>query len=100
MKVTQSQDDAGSYTAHLEIQHLVYTDTGPYWGNTEQLFSLIFPSISGSYVCSFDDSQDRSSPESNTEVYIYVFDEINLLTHSGFDFQQSVAYKSAQIPCR
>ena len=38
--------------------------------------------------------------EFNTEVYIYVFDEINLLTHSGFDFQQSVAYKSAEIPCR
>ena len=56
--------------------------------------------LAGSYVCSYNDSQDRSSPESNTEVYIFVFDEINLLTNSGFDFQQSVAYKSAQIPCR
>ena len=65
-------------------------------GNWRALYFL-FP---GSYVCSFNDSQDRISPESNSKVYIFVFDEINLLTHSGFDFQQSVAYKSAQIPCR
>ena len=30
---------------------------------------------------------------------IYVFDEIHLLTHSGFDFQQSVQYETAEIPC-
>ena len=98
VKVTQRQDGAGTYTAHLQLQHLVYTDTGKWrgWGNWRALYFL-FP---GSYVCSFNDSQDRISPESNTKVYIFVFDEINLLTHSGFDFQQSVAYKSAQIPCR
>ena len=98
VKVTQRQDGAGTYTAHLQLQHLVYTDTGKWrgWGNWRALYFL-FP---GSYVCSFNDSQDRISPESNSKVYIFVFDEINLLTHSGFDFQQSVAYKSAQIPCR
>ena len=28
VKVTQRQDGAGTYTAHLQLQHLVYTDTG------------------------------------------------------------------------
>ena len=54
----------------------------------------------GSYVCSFNDSVDRATAEANTDIYLYVFDSIHLLTHSGFDFQQSVAYKSAEIPCR
>ena len=56
--------------------------------------------ILGSYVCRFNDSQDTSTTENNDHIYIFVFDSIHLLTQSGFDFQQSVAYKSAEIPCR
>lgn len=68
------------YISNLLIRHMVYTDTG-------------------SYVCSFNGSKDLRSIDSNTGIHIYVFDEIHLLTHSGFDFQQSVQYETAEIPC-
>ena len=45
----------------------------------------------GSYVCSFNDSMDRATAEANTDIYLYMFDSIHLLTHSGFEFQQSVS---------
>ena len=37
----------------------------------------------GSYVCSFNGSEDLQSIESSTPIHIYVFDEHHLLTHSG-----------------
>ena len=54
----------------------------------------------GRYLCSFVDSQDLEAAEATDHLYIYVFDSKNLLVHTGFDFIQSVAYKSAEIPCR
>ena len=50
-------------------------------------------------MCNFNGSNDLRSIDSNTNIHIYVFDEIHLLTHSGFDFQQSVQYETAEIPC-
>jgi len=78
--ITDSQSE-NRYNAHLHISHMVYTDTG-------------------SFVCSFNDTQDQSAIDTNTAIYIFVFDEIHLMTHLGFDFQQSVAYKTAEIPCK
>ena len=51
-------------------------------------------------MCSFNGSRDRSTIDMNTAIYIFVFDEINLMTHLGFDFQQSVAYETVEIPCK
>ena len=39
--------------------------------------------IAGSYVCSFNETQDLQSIDSATRIHIYVFDEVHLLTHSG-----------------
>jgi len=79
--ITDAQSDGERYIAHLQIRHLVYTDTG-------------------SYVCSFNDSHDHSAIDTSTPIYVFVFDEIHLMTQEGFDFQQSVAYKTAEIPCK
>ena len=37
----------------------------------------------------------------NTAIHVYVYDEVHLLTQEagGFDFQQSVQYQTAAIPC-
>ena len=67
-------------------------------------------------MCSFNGAEDLQSIDSATSIHIYVFDEVHLLTHSGnagrrggrdvtgvclgFDFQQSVQYETAEIPCR
>ena len=80
MTLTHGSREQG-HSASLVLKDTVYTDTG-------------------AYVCSFNDSQDLGAVESNTRLYVYVWDSIHLMTHSGFDFQQSVAYKSAEIPCR
>lgn len=71
-------------------------------------------------MCSFNGTRDLASIDSATRIHIYVFDEIHLLTHSGgtletmhnaltelinpvyfsgFDFQQSVQFETAAIPC-
>ena len=55
--------------------------------------------ISGSYICSFNGSSDLQAIDLNTAIHVYVFDDRNLLTHSGFDFQQSVQFQTATIPC-
>lgn len=81
LKITHGESRDGGYFTILKIKHLVYTDTG-------------------SYVCSFNESRDITAQESSAKIYIFVFDSIHLLTNTGFDFQQSVAYKSADIPCR
>ena len=51
-------------------------------------------------MCSFNDSRDLQSIDSATRIHLYVWDEIHLLTNAGFDFQQSVQYETAEIPCR
>ena len=51
-------------------------------------------------MCSFNDSHDHSAIDTSTPIYVFVFDEIHLMTQEGFDFQQSVAYKTAEIPCK
>ena len=77
----ESSREQQGHSASLVLRDTVYTDTGD-------------------FVCSFNDSRDLGAAESNTRLYVYVWDSIHLMTHSGFDFQQSVAYKSAEIPCR
>lgn len=80
MTLTHGSREQG-HSASLTLMETVYTDTGD-------------------YICSFNDSLDLGAAESNTRLYVFVWDSIHLMTHSGFDFQQSVAYKSAEIPCR
>ena len=80
MTLTHGSREQG-HSASLVLRDTVYTDTGH-------------------YVCSFNDTEDLGAVESNTRLYVFVWDSIHLMTHSGFDFQQSVAYKSAEIPCR
>ena len=55
--------------------------------------------VPGSYICSFDGSSDLQAIDLNTAIHVYVYDEVHLLTHSGFDFQQSVQFQTATIPC-
>ena len=60
---------------------------------------LIQSHSTGSYICSFDGSSDLQAIDLNTAIHVYVYDEVHLLTHSGFDFQQSVQFQTATIPC-
>ena len=60
---------------------------------------LIHSHSLGSYICSFDGSSDLQAIDLNTAIHVYVYDEVHLLTHSGFDFQQSVQFQTATIPC-
>ena len=99
MKITYSHSKDTGYSVQLKLEHLVYTDTGTI-ASFNQFKSYMIFHILGSYVCRFNDSQDARTEENNDHIYIFVFDSIHLLTQSGFDFQQSVAYKSAEIPCR
>ena len=80
MTLTHGSREQG-HSASLRLRDTVFTDTGD-------------------FICSFNDTEDLGAEESNTRLYVYVWDSIHLMTHSGFDFQQSVAYKSAEIPCR
>ena len=60
---------------------------------------MCYSSFPGSYICSFNGSSDLQAIDQNTAIHVYVYDEVNLLTHSGFDFQQSVQFQTATIPC-
>ena len=64
------------FVATLTIVHMVYTDTG-------------------SYICSFNGTDDHSSIDNSTSLHIYVYDYIHLLTreNNGFDFHQFVQVK-------
>ena len=44
----------------------------------------------GTYRCSFNDSEDGTSIDSNTMIHLYVYDHVHLLTKDDFDFQQFV----------
>ncbi|XP_023348446.1 platelet-derived growth factor receptor alpha, partial [Eurytemora carolleeae] len=70
----------GKYVASLNLRDMVYTDTG-------------------TYRCSFNDSEDGTSIDSNTMIHLYVYDHVHLLTKDDFDFQQFVQYDTAVIPC-
>jgi len=76
----QAGQHENPYRATLTLDTTVYTDTG-------------------SYICSFNGSSDLQAIDQNTAIHVYVYDEVHLLTHSGFDFQQSVQFQTATIPC-
>ena len=67
--------------------------------NNPEIKYLNWLIFAGSYVCSFNGSKDLRCIDSNTNIHIYVFDDIHLLKRSGFDFQQSVQYETAEIQC-
>jgi hypothetical protein len=46
--------------------------------------------ISGTYVCSFNGTEDLTSIDNNTALHMYVYDQVHLLTREDFDFQQFV----------
>ena len=41
----------------------------------------------GTYVCSFNGTEDLTSIDNNTALHVYVYDQVHLLTREDFDFQ-------------
>jgi len=82
LKISHSKNNRNKnkFISTISISTTVYKDTG-------------------SYICSFDGSSDLQAIDLNTAIHVYVYDEVHLLTHSGFDFQQSVQFQTATIPC-
>ena len=48
----------------------------------------------GTYVCSFNGTEDLTSIDNNTALHVYVYDQVHLITREDFDFQQFVQVNS------
>ena len=100
LKISHSKNNRNKnkFISTISISTTVYKDTG--MGHTLPYDrGLCISFVPGSYICSFDGSSDLQAIDLNTAIHVYVYDEVHLLTHSGFDFQQSVQFQTATIPC-
>ena len=91
--------DSLQHSAYNILSSLTQVNWIQFFNSTQNSFGQQ-DNFAGRYLCSFVENEDLEAEEATDHLYIFVFDSKNLLVHSGFDFIQSVAYKSAEIPCR